>query len=150
MIHNCHRCVVSVTLIPKKLLEVNMSLRNPPYDRNLVCQLSILLRCVSNACTIPITIFANIFKQTKFCTDTVLNCRQFSNVCRTQRKNSRFQLSLMQVLNKSARREKNSLIIFQVRPPLVICVKINLMPGGFEENLASLGLTEGRDYVHFA
>ncbi|XP_022659476.1 UDP-GlcNAc:betaGal beta-1,3-N-acetylglucosaminyltransferase-like protein 1 isoform X2 [Varroa destructor] len=38
----------------------------------------------------------------------------------------------------------------QVRPPLVICVKINLMPGGFEENLASLGLTEGRDYVHFA
>ncbi|OQR80430.1 UDP-GlcNAc:betaGal beta-1 [Tropilaelaps mercedesae] len=38
----------------------------------------------------------------------------------------------------------------QARPPFVVCVKIDLMSGGFEENLASLNLTEGRDYVRFA
>ncbi|CAH1795398.1 unnamed protein product [Owenia fusiformis] len=37
----------------------------------------------------------------------------------------------------------------QAKPPIVICVKQALTSGSFEENLASLGLTEGRDYYHF-
>lgn len=35
------------------------------------------------------------------------------------------------------------------RAPIVICVKMDLMEGGFEDNLASLKLEEGVDYVHF-
>ncbi|RUS75577.1 hypothetical protein EGW08_016671 [Elysia chlorotica] len=35
-----------------------------------------------------------------------------------------------------------------VRPPIVICVKLGLS-GNFEDNLSSLGLKEGMDYVHF-
>ncbi|XP_046569588.1 UDP-GlcNAc:betaGal beta-1,3-N-acetylglucosaminyltransferase-like protein 1 [Haliotis rubra] len=34
-------------------------------------------------------------------------------------------------------------------PPLIICVKQDLTSGSFEENLASLKLVEGTDYVHF-
>ncbi|BFZ17246.1 hypothetical protein BsWGS_20285 [Bradybaena similaris] len=36
----------------------------------------------------------------------------------------------------------------QVKPPVVICVKMNLS-GNFEQNLKSLHLKEGRDFVHF-
>ncbi|XP_003744948.1 UDP-GlcNAc:betaGal beta-1,3-N-acetylglucosaminyltransferase-like protein 1 [Galendromus occidentalis] len=36
------------------------------------------------------------------------------------------------------------------KAPLVICVKIDLTGGGLEENLASLHLEEGQDYIHFA
>ena len=35
-------------------------------------------------------------------------------------------------------------------PPFIICVKQDLTGGGFEENLASLNLTEGKDYFHFS
>lgn len=35
-----------------------------------------------------------------------------------------------------------------VKPPIIICVKLGLS-GNFEENLQSLGLTEGTDFVHF-
>ncbi|KAK3742711.1 hypothetical protein RRG08_025653 [Elysia crispata] len=35
-----------------------------------------------------------------------------------------------------------------VRPPIIICVKLGLS-GNFEENLSSLGLKEGTDYLHF-
>ncbi|XP_071107470.1 queuosine-tRNA galactosyltransferase-like [Haliotis cracherodii] len=34
-------------------------------------------------------------------------------------------------------------------PPLIICVKQDLTSGSFEENLASLNLIEGTEYVHF-
>ncbi|KAK7501529.1 hypothetical protein BaRGS_00007333 [Batillaria attramentaria] len=37
----------------------------------------------------------------------------------------------------------------QVVPPVIICVKMNLTGGGFEENLASLELQEGVDFFHF-
>ncbi|KAL8579350.1 hypothetical protein ACOMHN_026715 [Nucella lapillus] len=37
----------------------------------------------------------------------------------------------------------------QVKPPVIICVKLNLTNGGFEENLKSLNLQEGLDYIHF-
>ncbi|XP_057357884.1 UDP-GlcNAc:betaGal beta-1,3-N-acetylglucosaminyltransferase-like protein 1 isoform X8 [Manis pentadactyla] len=36
------------------------------------------------------------------------------------------------------------------RPPFVICVKLDLTGGAFEDNLRSLGLQEGRDFVHFS
>ncbi|XP_065645073.1 queuosine-tRNA galactosyltransferase-like [Hydra vulgaris] len=36
------------------------------------------------------------------------------------------------------------------KPPFVICVKINLTNGEFEENLKSLNLIEGNDYFHFS
>jgi len=36
----------------------------------------------------------------------------------------------------------------QVIPPVIICIKMNLS-GNFEQNLASLRLKEGRDYIHF-
>ena len=36
------------------------------------------------------------------------------------------------------------------KPPLLLCVKLGLTDGVFEENLASLHLTEGRDYLHFS
>ncbi|KAM4664655.1 LOW QUALITY PROTEIN: queuosine-tRNA galactosyltransferase [Discoglossus pictus] len=35
------------------------------------------------------------------------------------------------------------------KPPFVICVKLDLTGGGFEDNLSSLGLQEGVDYYHF-
>lgn len=38
----------------------------------------------------------------------------------------------------------------EVKPPLVICVKLGLTKGVFERNLASLNLKEGDDYYHFA
>ncbi|XP_065898682.1 queuosine-tRNA galactosyltransferase-like isoform X3 [Dysidea avara] len=38
----------------------------------------------------------------------------------------------------------------EARPPLLICVKWGLTGGGFEENLASLNLVEGRDYYLFS
>ncbi|KAF2355558.1 Glycosyltransferase 2-like [Trinorchestia longiramus] len=34
-------------------------------------------------------------------------------------------------------------------PPFIICVKLGLTGGQFEQNLASLELTEGKDYYHF-
>ncbi|XP_070185848.1 queuosine-tRNA galactosyltransferase-like [Littorina saxatilis] len=37
----------------------------------------------------------------------------------------------------------------QVKPPVVICVKMNLTGGGFEDNLASVNLQEGVNYMHF-
>ncbi|KAA0202721.1 hypothetical protein HAZT_HAZT003680 [Hyalella azteca] len=37
----------------------------------------------------------------------------------------------------------------EASPPFIICVKLGLTKGQFEENLASLKLTEGRDYYHF-
>ncbi|KAM7334761.1 hypothetical protein ACRRTK_008081 [Alexandromys fortis] len=36
------------------------------------------------------------------------------------------------------------------RPPFVICVKLDLTGGAFEDNLKSLNLQEGRDFVHFS
>ncbi|XP_008586515.1 PREDICTED: UDP-GlcNAc:betaGal beta-1,3-N-acetylglucosaminyltransferase-like protein 1 [Galeopterus variegatus] len=36
------------------------------------------------------------------------------------------------------------------RPPFVICVKLDLTGGAFEENLRSLNLQEGRDFLHFS
>ncbi|KDR09975.1 UDP-GlcNAc:betaGal beta-1,3-N-acetylglucosaminyltransferase-like protein 1 [Zootermopsis nevadensis] len=38
----------------------------------------------------------------------------------------------------------------QVKPPVVICVKLDLTGGSFEENLKSLKLQEGTDYIHFS
>lgn len=35
-------------------------------------------------------------------------------------------------------------------PPFVICVKIDMTLGVFEENLSSLHLIEGKDYIHFS
>ncbi|XP_064600307.1 queuosine-tRNA galactosyltransferase-like isoform X2 [Liolophura sinensis] len=37
----------------------------------------------------------------------------------------------------------------QAQPPLIICVKMDLTGGGFEVNLSSLHLCEGKDYIHF-
>lgn len=34
-------------------------------------------------------------------------------------------------------------------PPFIICVKLDLTGGGFEDNLNSLSLKEGKDYYHF-
>lgn len=34
--------------------------------------------------------------------------------------------------------------------PFVICVKLDLTGGEFEDNLKSLHLQEGRDFVHFS
>ncbi|XP_069860878.1 queuosine-tRNA galactosyltransferase isoform X2 [Dipodomys merriami] len=36
------------------------------------------------------------------------------------------------------------------RPPFVICVKLDLTGGAFEDNLKSLHLQEGRDFLHFS
>lgn len=36
------------------------------------------------------------------------------------------------------------------RPPFVICVKLDLTGGEFEENLRSLQLREGQHFVHFS
>ncbi|XP_027968201.1 UDP-GlcNAc:betaGal beta-1,3-N-acetylglucosaminyltransferase-like protein 1 isoform X1 [Eumetopias jubatus] len=36
------------------------------------------------------------------------------------------------------------------RPPFVICVKLDLTGGAFENNLRSLHLQEGRDFLHFS
>ncbi|KAH9495807.1 UDP-GlcNAc:betaGal beta-1,3-N-acetylglucosaminyltransferase-like protein 1 [Bulinus truncatus] len=36
----------------------------------------------------------------------------------------------------------------EVRPPIILCIKLNLS-GNFEQNLRSLRLKEGRDYIHF-
>ena len=36
-----------------------------------------------------------------------------------------------------------------LKPPVVICVKLGLSNGNFEQNLASLNLREGIDFVHF-
>ncbi|XP_075435782.1 queuosine-tRNA galactosyltransferase isoform X6 [Ascaphus truei] len=35
------------------------------------------------------------------------------------------------------------------KPPFVVCVKLDLTGGGFEDNLNSLKLQEGADYYHF-
>ncbi|XP_074649398.1 queuosine-tRNA galactosyltransferase-like [Tubulanus polymorphus] len=37
----------------------------------------------------------------------------------------------------------------QLKPPVIICMKLDLTCGCFEENLESLNLTEGIDYFHF-
>lgn len=37
----------------------------------------------------------------------------------------------------------------EARPPLIICMKLNLTNGDFEENLNSLNLVEGMDYILF-
>ncbi|KAK2509577.1 hypothetical protein MC885_019064 [Smutsia gigantea] len=36
------------------------------------------------------------------------------------------------------------------QPPFVICVKLDLTGGAFEDNLRSLHLQEGRDFIHFS
>ena len=36
------------------------------------------------------------------------------------------------------------------KPPLLICIKRGLTEGAFEENLASLQLTEGVHFVYFS
>lgn len=36
------------------------------------------------------------------------------------------------------------------QPPFIICVKLDLTNGNFEENLQSLNLKEGVDYFHFS
>ncbi|KAL4676863.1 hypothetical protein H8957_008485 [Semnopithecus entellus] len=36
------------------------------------------------------------------------------------------------------------------RPPFVICVKLDLTGGAFEDNLRSLHLQEGQDFLHFS
>ncbi|XP_075206897.1 queuosine-tRNA galactosyltransferase isoform X2 [Anomaloglossus baeobatrachus] len=38
----------------------------------------------------------------------------------------------------------------KAEPPFIICVKLDLTGGGFEENLRSLNLVEGEDYYHFS
>ncbi|XP_022084954.1 UDP-GlcNAc:betaGal beta-1,3-N-acetylglucosaminyltransferase-like protein 1 isoform X2 [Acanthaster planci] len=38
----------------------------------------------------------------------------------------------------------------KARPPIIICVKMDLTGGSFESNLASLHLIEGKDYVFFS
>ncbi|XP_038633331.1 UDP-GlcNAc:betaGal beta-1,3-N-acetylglucosaminyltransferase-like protein 1 isoform X2 [Scyliorhinus canicula] len=38
----------------------------------------------------------------------------------------------------------------EAKPPFIICVKLDLTGGGFEENLSSLKLKEGVDYYHFS
>ncbi|KAK6187454.1 hypothetical protein SNE40_005481 [Patella caerulea] len=37
----------------------------------------------------------------------------------------------------------------QAKPPIVICIKLDLTSGVFEENLRSLNLEEGKDFIHF-
>uniref|UniRef100_A0A8C4JFJ0 UDP-GlcNAc:betaGal beta-1,3-N-acetylglucosaminyltransferase like 1 n=1 Tax=Dromaius novaehollandiae TaxID=8790 RepID=A0A8C4JFJ0_DRONO len=37
----------------------------------------------------------------------------------------------------------------EATPPFIICVKLDLTGGAFEENLNTLNLKEGRDYYHF-
>lgn len=37
----------------------------------------------------------------------------------------------------------------EAKPPLVLCMKLDLTGGGFEKNLESLGLEEEKDYIHF-
>ncbi|RXG68768.1 UDP-GlcNAc:betaGal beta-1,3-N-acetylglucosaminyltransferase-like protein 1 [Armadillidium vulgare] len=37
----------------------------------------------------------------------------------------------------------------EAKPPFILCMKLDLTKGVFEENLASLRLTEGEDYHHF-
>ncbi|XP_013387422.1 UDP-GlcNAc:betaGal beta-1,3-N-acetylglucosaminyltransferase-like protein 1 [Lingula anatina] len=37
----------------------------------------------------------------------------------------------------------------RAKPPFIICVKQDMTGGQLEENLASLQLTEGKDYIHF-
>ncbi|KAM4692195.1 queuosine-tRNA galactosyltransferase-like isoform 1-T2 [Rhinophrynus dorsalis] len=37
----------------------------------------------------------------------------------------------------------------EAKSPFVVCVKLDLTGGGFEENLKSLNLVEGVDYYHF-
>ncbi|XP_071042099.1 queuosine-tRNA galactosyltransferase isoform X3 [Parasteatoda tepidariorum] len=36
------------------------------------------------------------------------------------------------------------------KPPFILCVKVDMTSGSFEENLESLNLKEGRDYFHFS
>jgi len=46
-----------------------------------------------------------------------------------------------------------SMLPSDAKPPLLLCVKPNLTgdgPGSFEDNLASLQLQEGREYLHFS
>ena len=51
---------------------------------------------------------------------------------------------------QSEKRERVPIVHFsEATPPFVLCVKQDLTGGGFEENLASLNLAEGTDYVHF-
>ncbi|XP_069606704.1 queuosine-tRNA galactosyltransferase isoform X2 [Ranitomeya imitator] len=38
----------------------------------------------------------------------------------------------------------------EAKPPFIICVKLDLTGGGFEDNLRSLNLKEGEDYHHFS
>ncbi|XP_077109706.1 queuosine-tRNA galactosyltransferase isoform X3 [Ranitomeya variabilis] len=38
----------------------------------------------------------------------------------------------------------------EAKPPFIICVKLDLTGGGFEDNLRSLNLKEGEDYYHFS
>lgn len=55
--------------------------------------------------------------------------------------------------NEKLRRETNIVPIISykdVKPPIVICVKLDLSGGAFENNLNSLRLEEGRDYIMFS
>ncbi|XP_073538523.1 queuosine-tRNA galactosyltransferase isoform X3 [Phyllobates terribilis] len=38
----------------------------------------------------------------------------------------------------------------EAKSPFIICVKLDLTGGGFEDNLRSLNLKEGEDYYHFS
>ncbi|XP_035211954.1 UDP-GlcNAc:betaGal beta-1,3-N-acetylglucosaminyltransferase-like protein 1 isoform X2 [Stegodyphus dumicola] len=38
----------------------------------------------------------------------------------------------------------------KAKPPFILCVKLDMTGGKFEENLASLCLIEGKDYFHFS
>lgn len=38
----------------------------------------------------------------------------------------------------------------QAKPPIVICVKMDFSNGDFENNLSSLNLNEGKDYILFS
>lgn len=38
----------------------------------------------------------------------------------------------------------------EAKPPFVICMKLDMTDGKFEENLASLNLEEGKDFVYFS
>uniref|UniRef100_A0A6I8QBW7 Uncharacterized protein n=2 Tax=Xenopus tropicalis TaxID=8364 RepID=A0A6I8QBW7_XENTR len=52
--------------------------------------------------------------------------------------------------SKERPKPKIPVIHFQdAKPPFVVCVKLDLTGGGFEQNLKSLDLKEGEDFYHF-
>jgi hypothetical protein len=42
------------------------------------------------------------------------------------------------------------LLLLQAVPPVIVCVASKRAAGQLEENIASMGWKEGRDYFHFA